>query len=257
MTAIAGMEPRAPSEVRESQALMSLVMARTGSGKTSLLETLWLPDGSPTEYLPLAVLDYDGKAHVLRDHPIEELHIFVKPTWKQTDDFVQLLESKGKHQPYKTVCFDGVTLLQLLTQETAGVFATSNPGDRLIKYGEANRNLIQLASRCRTLAERGTHIIFNLWAWTEKEDEQDAYKKVLPDITQTLQNKLVGQFDFVVYLERNAPPKAFPPVMRTGGSERYGTNTAVSPDSPLRSIPDKLVDPNWKRIFDSFHGKAW
>lgn len=251
MTTVAGMESRQPSQVRESQALMSLVMGRTGSGKSSLLETLF-----PSDYTPVHVLDYDGKAHVLRDHS-DQLEIFVKPTWKQTDDYMQFIESKGSHSPAKTICFDGVTLLQLETQRSAGVYLTANPGDRLSKYGEANYNLVNLASRCRILAERGIHIIFNMWAWTEKEDEQDAYKKVLPDITATLQNKLVGQFDFVVYLERNSPPKSFPPVMRTGGSERYGTNTAVSPDSPLRSIPDKITNPSWKSIFDSFHGKPY
>lgn len=251
MVTVAGIESKQPSEIRESLGLMSLVMGRSGAGKTSLLETLF-----PSEYTPVWILDFDNKAHVLRDHP-GEIEIFKKPNWKQTDEIVQQLEASGKHPPAKTVCFDGVTLLQLETQRSAGVFTTSNPGDRLIRYGDANYNLINLTQRCTTLAERGIHIIFNLWAWTEKEDEQDAYKKVLPDLTQTLQNKLVGQFTFVVYLERNAPPKTFPPIMRTGGSERYGTNAALSPDSPLRSIPDKLVNPSWKQIFDSFHGKAW
>lgn len=256
MTNIAGLESFQPSQIREDTGLMSLVMGRTGSGKTSLLETLWLPDGKPTEYLPLALLDYDLKSHVLKDHP-SQLEIFKKPTWKQTDEFVQFLESKGKHVPFKTVCFDGVTLLQTETQRAAGVYSTTNPGDRLSKYGDANYNMVNLAQRCAILAERGVHIIFNMWASAEKEDEQDAYKKVLPDITPSLQNKLVGQFVFVVYLEKSPPPKTFPPTMRTGGSERYGTNTALSPDSPLHAMPDKIVDPNWKRIFDSFHGKPW
>lgn len=251
MVTVAGMESQQPSQIRENTGLMSLIMGRTGSGKTSLLETLF-----PSEYLPLAILDYDLKSHVLRDHP-NEIEIFKKPNWKQTDDFVQFLESKGKHSPFKTVCFDGVTLLQTETQRAAGVYLTSNPGDRLSRYGDANYNMIHLAERCVILAERGTHIIFNMWASAEKEDEQDAYKKVLPDITPALQNKLVGQFVFVAYLEKSAPPKTFPPTMRTGGSERYGTNMALSPDSPLRSIPDKITNPSWKVIFDSFHGKPW
>lgn len=248
---IAGMTPKQPSQVRESQGLLSLVMARSGAGKTSLLETL-LPD-----YGPLAVLDHDGKAHVLRDQPLGQLDVFVKPTWQQVDQFVQHIEQSGNHSPYKTICFDGATLLQLTTQEGANVFGTDNPQLRLNRYGEANRNMMQLASRCRVLTERGINIIFNIWAWSEKEDESDAFKKILPDITPTLQNKFVGQFDFVVYLERNSPPRPYPPVMITGGSERYGTNTAVSPDSPLRDIPNKIYNPSWKSIFDSFHGKPW
>lgn len=252
---IGGMSAQKPSEIRQTSGLLSLVMGRTGSGKTSLLEHLWLPDGTPTEYCPVAVLDFDGKSHVLRDH--DELQVFLKPTWKQVDDFTQDLEKAGKHPPFKTVCYDGTTLLQQVSHEGTGVFTTDNPQLRMNRYGDANRNLIMLASRCRTLSERGIHIIFNIWAWAEKEDEQDAYKRILPDITPTLQNKFVGQFDFVVYLERNSPPKPFPPVMRTGGSERYGTNTAVSPDSPLRQIPDKVVDPSWKVIFDAFHGKPY
>lgn len=255
---IGGMSAQKPSDIRQTSGLLSLVMGRTGSGKTSLLETLWTHQSDqhePTEYCPVAVLDFDGKSHVLRDLP--NLDIYVKPTWKEVDDFTQAIERSGQHSPYKTICYDGTTMLQLATHEGAGVFTTDNPQVRMSRYGDANRNLQMLASRCRTLSERGIHIIFNIWAWAEKEDEQDAYKRILPDITPTLQNKFVGQFDFVVYLERNAPPKPFPPVMRTGGSERYGTNTAVSPDSPLRNIPDKVVDPSWKVIFDAFHGKPY
>lgn len=244
---IKGLQPMMPSQVREQAGLLALVMGRTGAGKTSLLETLW------PNYSPVAVLDLDGKAHVLRDLP--DLTLYVKPTWAQVDEFTQALEHAGAHQKHKTICYDGATMLQLATQESAGVFNTDNPQLRMSRYGEANRNLTSLVSRCRILSERGLNIIFNIWAWSEKEDEQDAYKKILPDISPTLQNKFVGQFDLVVYLERGSPPHVFPPVMRTGGSERYGTNTAVSPDSPLRSIPDKLVNPSWSMILDAFHGK--
>lgn len=230
--------------------VLALCMGRTGAGKTALLETL-----APT-YMPCAVLDYDAKSHVLRD--LDDLEIaHVKPTWTQTDAFMQAREKEGQHPSFKTIVFDGATMLQLATHEGTNVYGTDNPQLRMTRFGEANRNMIQLVSRCRVLSERGVHIIFNMWAWAEKEDEQDAYKRILPDITPTLQNKVVGQFDLVVYLERNAPPKPFPPVMRTGGSERYGTNTAVSPDSPLHSMPDKYVNPSWSVIFNAFHGQPW
>lgn len=244
-----GIEPRKPSQVRESNGILAVCMGPSGSGKTSLLETL-LPD-----YGPLAVVDIDGKAHVLRD--LDDLHIFKVTKWSQVDAFTQDLEKAGKHPPYNTVCYDGTTLLQLVSHEGTNVYGTDNPQLRMSRYGEANRNMVQLASRCRTLTERGLNIIFNIWSWSEKEDESDAYKKILPDLTPTLQNRFIGQLDFVVYLECDAPPHAYPPVMRTGGSAKYGTKTAVSPDSPLRDIPDKIYNPSWKSIFDSFHGQPW
>lgn len=229
-------------------------MGPSGAGKTTLLETLYeshdRPDGLP-DYTPVHVVDIDGKAHVLRDSPL--LHIFPGHDWPTVDGITQEHEKLRLHPPCGTLVFDGTALMQTRTQQHAGVYTTDNPMVRQRNYGTANMHMIEMASRAVVLAESGINVIFNIWSVSEKDDDT-GITHIIADLTTTLQTKFLGQLDFVVHLECSPPPKPYPPTMRTGGSNKWATKTAVSPDSPLRELPDKIVGPNYTHIIDAFRG---
>lgn len=246
-------ESKQPSEIRKSNGLLIVNMGPSGAGKTTLLETLYLSHNRKDrpDYTPLCVLDVDGKAHVLKDNPL--LAVYPAYDWPTLDEQMQELEKQSKSPTYKTVCIDGVALLQVNSQRHSGVFDTTNPQVRMSKYGNSNIDMITLGERCRVLAERGINVIMNLWSVPEK-DEDTNITRYVSDLSPSLQTKLLGQLDFIVHLEPNAPPKPYPPLMRTGGSNKWATKTAVSPDSPLINLPDKIVGPSYTKIIDAFHG---
>lgn len=248
---LAGIEPVAPDTMRSSSGIIIVNMGPSGAGKTTLLETL-LP-----KYAPVAVLDHDGKGHVLRNNP--SMDIYPSHTWKQTDLFVQDLERQSRTPYYKTVVFDGTTALQLSTWDLLGIKDIDNPQLRQSAYGKANSLMIDLAQRVRLLAERGTNIIFNVWAVKEKAEmgPNSEVVSVTPDVTPTLLNRMLGMFDFVVYTEPAPPPKPYPPIIRTGGSPSYATRSATSPESQLRDLPPLIYNPSYTSIIDSFHGEKW
>jgi hypothetical protein len=248
---LGGVEPTKPSTMRQNNGLIVVCAGPSGAGKTSLLDDPELIK----EYGPIAVLDVDGKAHVLRDHP--GLDIYPCHTWKQLDSYVQDLEAHSLHPEYKLVCVDGLALAQTkLAWGHHEVEKIDNPQLRQTAFGKANLDMVNLNARLRILAERGTYIIYNIWAVFESS-KTDAMERWQPDLTGTLLTRFIGVLDLVVFLEPNAPPKPYPPVMRTGGSQLYGTKTAVSPESPLRDMPQTIYNPSWKSLFDSYTGAPW
>lgn len=243
--------PTQPSVIRASSAPVVVCMARSGAGKTTLLETL-----NDSEYGPVCVLDIDRKAHVLTDRTDRD--VYPISTWKELDDKVQELLKQRLHSQYNTVCFDGTTAIQqILSYNKHSVRETTNPQLRQSAYGNSNLDLVDLAQSARLLAEAGIHVIFNIWAMYEA-DEDTKVVRITPDLSPTLLNRMLGLFDYVVYLEPNSPPaKPYPPIMYWGGSPTRATRTAVSPDSPLYNMPEKIYNPSWVSIFDSYHGKPW
>lgn len=248
---LAGIESVDPDTMRSSSGIIIVNMGPSGAGKTTLLHTL-LP-----KYAPVCVLDHDGKAHVLKKD--SQLDIYPSLTWKQTDAYTQDLEKQSRSPYYKTVCFDGLTALQLSTWDLLGIKDIDNPQLRQSAYGKANSLMIDLAQRVRLLAERGTNIIFNVWAVREKAEvgPNTELVSVTPDVTPTLLNRMLGMFDFVIYTEPSPPPKPYPPIVRTGGSPSYATRSAISQESPLKDLPMLIYNPSYTSIIDSFHGQAW
>lgn len=245
-----------PSTIRNHRGLIIVNMGPSGSGKTTLLETLYLSHDRKDlpDYTPVCVFDIDGKAHVLRDNPL--LHIFPVHDWPTLDAHVQEVEKARLHPPFNTIVFDGTALMQTRTQQAAGVYTTDNPMVRQRNYGTANMNMIDIASRAVVLAESSINVIFNIWSVTELDPDTNI-AHVIPDLTGALQTKFIGQLDFVVHLECSSPPHPYPPTMRTGGSNKWATKTAVSPDSPLRALPDKILNPNYTHIIDAFRGHPY
>jgi len=246
---LANKEPLKPSTMRLNNGLIAVCMGPSGAGKTSLLETL-LPD-----YGPVCVLDIDGKAHVLRDH--DDVDVYPCHTWQELDGYLQDLERQSLHPQYKTLVVDGTTYMQVkLAWGKHKVDSIDNAQLRQTAYGKANADMLDFGTRVRILAERGMYVIYNIWSMLEGQ-EGEAGKRIQPDLTGTMLTRFLGGLDFVVYLEPNAPPKPYPPVMRTGGSQLYATRTAVSPDSPLRDLPALIYNPSWASIFDSYRGEPW
>lgn len=246
-------EAKQPSQIRAEQASTFVCMGPSGSGKTTLLETL-----NDTAYEPVYVLDVDHKAHVLTDRPSSR-GIFPCDTWEDLDLKVQeLLKQRFSPTRAKVVCFDGTTAIQqILSYNKHKIRENSNPQIRQTNYGNANLDLINLAQSARLLAESGTFVIFNIWSMREKEESTDLVR-VTPDLTPTMLTRMLGLLDFVVYLEPQSPPKpAYPPVMYWGGNALRATRTAASPESPLSHMPDRITEPSWAEIFDSYHGKPF
>lgn len=247
------LEPTLPSQMRLNNGLIIVNMGPSGGGKTTLVETL-LP-----QYAPVALLDVDGKAHVLHDYPNGEIDVFSTKTWDEIDGAIQALEGQSLHPYYKTLVVDGTSAMQLASWDKTNVKNISNPQLKQTAYGQANILMVDIAQRARILAERGMNVIFNVWAVKEKGElgSQSEIVSVTPDLTPTLLNRMLGIFDFVVYTEPNSPPKPYPPVMRTGGSPLYATRSASAPDSPLRDLPALIYNPSYTSILDSYHGTAW
>lgn len=249
---LGNIEPMQPSAIRQNNGLIIVTMGPSGAGKTTLIETLYESHDRKDrpDYTPICLLDIDGKAHVLRDNPL--LSVYSTRTWEAFDASMQALEAQSKLPHFMTIVLDGVALLQINSQIGANVFKTDNPQVRMSRYGNANINMISLASRLRTISERGVNVILNIWSVDEKQDDTGV-TKVVPDVTPTLVNKFLGQLDFVVYVECDSP-NPYPPIMRTGGSGKYWTRTAVSPESPLYGLPDKIYRPSYTTMLDAFHG---
>lgn len=262
---LAGLVARRPSEIREQAGVLILVMAETGTGKTTLLETLWDAPSEPAgswvgrpEYTPVAVFDIDHKAHVLRDLP--GLHVYATHTWTEVNDATKQIErglvGDKPFIPFPTVVYDGTTLLQTATHEHVGVPQERNPQLRQTLFGQANTDMMSLVKRARVMADKGINVIFNIWSAPTK-NEATGITSILPDLTDTMQRRFVGALDFVVYLERQPGANPYPPVMYTGGFVGFGTKTAVAPDSPLRKMPQIIYRPSYQSIFDSFRGQEW
>lgn len=241
--------PVQPSIIRAKNGCIVVCMGPSGAGKTTLLETL-----HPT-YAPVCVLDVDHKTHVLTDR--QDRDIYPCYTFQQLDEHVQALLQERLHPYYRTIVIDGTTMMQVgLAWGKHNVDKIDNPQLRQGAFGRANSDMLDLGASLRTLAESGTNIIYNIWSTVDK-DESNGAITVNPDLTPTMLTRFLGILDFVVYLEPNSPPNPYPPIMRTGGSQRYGTRTATSPDSPLRNMPPLIYKPSWTSIFDSFSGAPW
>jgi hypothetical protein len=245
---LAGTPAKKPSQIRESQGLCIMVMGPSNAGKTTLLQTLTENEN----YCPVAVLDVDGKAHVLKDSP--HIDIYDAKTWDRIHKFEQQLLANPA--PYKVVAWDGTALLQTQTQTHAGVPTQVNAMLRQSAYGRANVELLSIAQNAKILAERGLTVIFNIWS--ERELEEDTgITHIQPVLTGAMLTKFIGLMDLVMYLEPAPPPKPYPPILRTGGSQKYSTNTAVSPDSELHKMPDLVYQPSLSSILDAYHGAPW
>lgn len=247
---LGGVEAMKPSEMRKTNGATFVCMGPSGAGKTSLLGTL-----HNTPYAPVAVADVDLKAHVLRDY--DDIDVYPCHEWNTLDAIVIDLVKQSLSPYYKTFVVDGTTMMQIgLAYNKYNVNKISNPMDKQRAYGQANSDVLDLGQRLRVLSERGLNLIYNIWSVNEKE-EGEAMVRVQPDLTPTMLTRFLGVLDFVVYLEPNAPPKMYPPVMRTRGSLKYATRMAISPDSPLAQVPPLIYNPSWASILDTFHGKPW
>lgn len=244
----AGVQAKKPSEIRQNNGLCAVIMGPSGAGKTTLLLTLL---ENPT-YLPCAVFDVDAKAHVLADN--KDIDVYSATTWPLIDKYAQELNKSTKD--YKTICWDGLAMMQAQSQDAAGVNTVDNPQIRQTRYGKANTNMVQLAQDSKILAERGINVFFNVWSTLEAEQDTGIVH-VKPDLTATLLSRFIGVMDFVFMLEPAPPPKPYPPIMRAGGSQKYWTKLAVAPDSPLNDMPDVIYRPSLASILDTFHGKPW
>lgn len=239
-----------PSEMRKDSGLVIVCMGPSGAGKTTLLETL-----HDTPYGPVAVADVDGKAHVLRDH--DDIDVYPCHTWDVLDNMLIDLTKASLKPYYKTFVVDGTTMMQVgLAWGKHHVDTIDNAQLRQTAYGKANSDMVDFGQRVRVLAERGLNVIYNIWSIIEAQ-EDEAMRRVQPDLTPTMLTRFLGILDFVVYLEPNSPPKPYPPIMRTGGSQKYATRTAISPDSPLASLPQLIYNPSWASILDTYHGAPW
>lgn len=242
--------PTQPSKMREHFGPTFVNMGPSGAGKTTLLETL---NGSP--YTPVCVLDIDGKAHVLTDR--DDRDVYPCHTWQDLDEKVQALLKDRLHPVYKTVCFDGGTALQqVLSYKKHNVRETTNPQLRQSAYGNSNLDLVDLAQSMRLLAEAGIHIILNIWSARETAEGTNMVT-LMPDLTPTMLNRFLGLLDFVVYTEKGSLPTPYPPVMQWLGAANVATRAAVSPESPLYKMPERIYKPSWADIFDSYHGKPF
>lgn len=246
---LAGHKPMQPSEIRANQGPIFVNMGPSGSGKTTLLETLH------PKYEPVVILDIDMKTHVLKDNPQRE--IYACHSWKELDEYVDALIKQSLKPQYKTLVIDGLALMQTkLAWGKHNVDKIDNPQLRQSAFGKANVDMVEIGQRVRILAERGMHVIYNIWAVDELQPDTGMVK-ILPDLTPTLLNRFLGALDFVVLTQPNSNPKPYPPLLRTGGSEKFGTRTAISPESPLHDMPPVIFEPSWTSIFDSYHGEPW
>lgn len=243
-----------PSTMRAKHGASIVCMGMSGAGKTTLLSTL-----HDTPYAPVAVADVDLKAHVLRDY--DDIDVYPCHEWATLDNMVLDLLKQTTNPVtgsyYKTFVVDGTTMMQIgLAWGKYNVSKLSNAMDRQTAFGRANSDMIDLGQRVRILAERGINVIYNIWSISEKA-EDEAMARIQPDLTPTMLTRFLGVLDFVFYLEPAPPPNPYPPIMRTGGSQKYATRTAISPDSPLAQLPSLIYNPSWASILDAFHGKEW
>lgn len=244
--------PVQPSAIRAKSGLVLVNMGPSGAGKTTLLETLYDSEEHAKAYAPVCVLDVDGKAHVLRDSP--HLDVYKCLVWEQCDAHSQALNASTG--VYKTICWDGLAIMQSKSHKHQNLHKIDNAMLRQSAYGKSNVEMVAIAEQAKILAERGINVIFNIWS-TSADDLDDGITKIMADFTNALRKDFLGIMDFVVYTECAPAPKPYPPIMRTGGSQKYATRTAVSPDSPLRGLPATIRNPNLGNILDSWHGAPW
>lgn len=249
-TKLGNVQPTQPSQMRKQFGPTFVNMGPSGAGKTTLLETL-----NDTEYTPVCEIDVDGKAHVLTDRTDRD--VYPCQTWEDLDSIVQALVAQRLHPKYKTICFDGGTALQqVLSYNKHKVRETTNPQLRQSAYGNSNLDLVNLAQTIRILAESGIHIILNIWAASEVAEGTNM-RMTMPDLTPTMLNRFLGLMDFVVYTDKGNMPNPYPPVMQWLGPASLATRAAVSPESPLYKMPEKIYRPSWADIFDAYHGKPF
>lgn len=255
---VGNIQSKQPSELRTKHGLVLLNMGPPRNGKTTMIRTLYDTEEHAKLYGPVGLADCDGNAHVLEDSP--HLHVYDATSF---DAAIKLSEGIAARCEFKTWVWDGIANLQAQSHIHYGIQTTKEP--RLV-YGPANISMSKISQQAKILAEFGTNVIFNVWSKPETLDPTgDGMLKIMPDLTASLLRDFVGLIDFIVYTE--CAPKIivagkqvqdpYPPIMRTGGSSSYGTGSRVSPDSPLRDMPDIIYNPSLASILDSFHGEPW
>jgi len=188
---------RQPSEVRALSGLALVNMGPSGVGKTTLIETLYDTPEHAADYAPVAVLDVDGKAHVLRNSP--HLEVYSAVTWTEIAVYADALAKSCA--PFKTIVWDGVAIMQSKSHEYVGVDKQDNPMERQKLYGKANVLMIQIAQQAKILAEQGTNVIFNIWSKPKTQDPDSNVEMIQPDITAKLLRDFIGILDLVVFTE--------------------------------------------------------
>lgn len=245
---LGGLTPTKPSKQREEKGPTIVLMGPQTAGKTTLLKTLL---ERPELTMPLAVIDMGGGSFVLPDHP--DIDPYLITNWAQIEKIEQ--DVAAGRSPYKSIAWDVLTQMQLAAQDAADVFDTDNPQVRATRYGEANRKTLELATSLQAHSQiQGINMIFIVWTETVKENGVD---KVVMDLSPTFRRQFTGVIDYVFYLEPNAPPKPYPGVMRTGGSNVYTTRTRIAEGSPMAALPPIIYQPSLSSIIATFHGEPW
>lgn len=252
-----------PSEIRARKGFVLINMGPSGAGKTTLIETLYDTPEHAEAYAPVALLDIDNKAHVLRDSP--HLTVYPATSWDLIHQHYDALQTIKYASPFKSIVWDGLAMMQSKSHKHQRVDEDDNPQRRQTAYGKSNVEMTLIAEQAQILAGFGFNVIFNVWSKPKTLNEDTGIELIQPDITAKLLRDFIGIMDFVVYTE--CAPKLvdkgitiqgpYPPIIRTGGSTSYGTRTAVSPDSPLRDMPDVVYRPSLSTIIDCFHGSPW
>lgn len=226
---------------------MGLFVGRPGSGK-SIAAASWYKEG------PVYIFDLDGRYRSLMkmygwdENAKKNIEFDVYPS----DDFArveQKVNSLERSLPYRTIIFDGVTVLgQCLINYSIGLRGVADSGREgkgrkigiiemtaIEDFGVEARGMLQVLDAFKDLALSGKcNVIFNahIIQWKEKVGgvegrEEDKYQIVTAG--KKVAGAIDGYFDEVYYFKKRTVDPEIPPEFDcfTQGGEAFPGKTAL------------------------------
>lgn len=241
---------------------MALFVGRPGSGK-SVAAASWYKEG------PVYIFDLDGRFRSLLkmygwdEKAKKNIHFDQYPS----DDFAmieQKVNSFERNLPYRTIIFDGVTVLgQCLINYSMSLRGTANPNAKgrrvgavelttIEDFGVEARGMMQVLDAFKDLAMKGKcNVIFNahLIQWKEKIGlsgaEEDKYQIVTAG--KKVAGAIDGYFDEVYYFTKKTIEPEVPPTYEcfTQGGSQFPGKTALHLPTKIDWTQGKRDDPTF------------
>jgi hypothetical protein len=250
-------------EAQFGDTYMGMFVGPPGSGK-SIAAASWYEEG------PTYIFDLDGRYRSLMKMygwdqlAKDNIHFDTYPS----DDFPRVEQKVNSFEhslPYRTLIFDGVTVLgQSLINYSISLRGVANSGREgkgrkvgiiemtsIEDFGVEARGMLQLLDAFKDLALSGRcNVIFNahLIQWKEKENDREVPKYQIVTAGKKVAGAIDGYFDEVYFFQKKTVDPEVPPEYEcfTQGGSAFPGKTALH-------LPTKVVWTMKKRDDPSFH----
>jgi hypothetical protein len=244
---VGGLPVRSATEVRMNKGRNVTIMARSGVGKTTLVQTAL----ESRFCRPLLHIDIDGSSHVLDDDP--DLDIVQATTWpafKKVYDEVKR-DYKKEGYPYKAISVDNMTELAYQNLQIAKARGYK---DVRQAYRDVTDDIQDIAHTLRDMTVNTTLVVI-MHVWIEKQiDPEENTNNYMVQFSPALQKSFPGIVDIIGHLTMESDKPTFTRKLsfiplRSDAKLRRSRSNEVE-----MRIPTEMWNPSLGAMFDTLMG---